>query len=702
MPNLAEFLLNENLITASQLNDAKTKQIGAKKPIQELLVEMGFISEENILAASSRFFKLPIIDISQEKIDPAATKLLPYAIARRHGVFPLRKENDNLALAISDPQDVLAIDDIKMAVPAVKLQLVFAARSQITKLIDTHYNSDDSVYDILKNFHESEQLQLIQDSVPEDYSDVSVKYENSPAIRLANIILSDAIKARASDIHIEPKEKISIIRYRVDGDLRNILEIPINFHLSLSARIKILAHLDIAESRKPQDGRIKVTLGNRQIDLRVSILPAFYGESIAIRILDPQEARKPLDQIGLSTREVQMLKETLKKPQGMNLVTGPTGSGKTTTIYAALNFVKTEAKNIITIEDPIEYLIDGVNQMQVNLAKDVTFANGLRNILRQDPNVIMVGEIRDRDTADIAFRSALTGHQVFSTVHTNSAIATVTRLLDIGLQPYIIASSLNIIIAQRLIRIICPHCKTEDAPLADIKEKLMPYIQELNITKFYRGKGCEKCAFSGYLGRTGIFELVIINDRLKQLISQKVNEDSLFQEAKNSGMVPLLKSGMQKVADGVTTLEEVIKVVGISQEEQLSQKSKKTGQVFKILIADDEEDILQVLQRRLLAAGYEVDMARDGGELVELAYKQKPDLIISDVTMPKVNGFEAVKKLRSSLQTASVPVIILTARQDKESEIAGLDFGADDYITKPFDADKILARVKMLLRRKEA
>jgi len=383
----------------------------------------------------------------------------------------------------------------------------------------------------------------------------------------------------------------------------------------------------------------------------------------------------------------------------MVLVAGPTGCGKTSTLYAALNSVKSETKNIITVEDPIEYLISGVTQMQINPVKDVTFANTLRSVLRQDPNVILVGEIRDKETAEIAFRASLTGHLVFSTVHTNNSVSSVTRLLDIGLEPYLISSSLVLITAQRLIRLICPHCKEKYTPDKKLMDKFKIYIDKFGVKEFYRGRGCEQCGFSGFSGRSAIFELLKMSEKIKGLISAKASEESIFKEALKSGLRPLAESGIEKVAKGITALEEIAKVVEVVEEREVAGIRREVRKTPKILAADDEEDILKVLEKRLSSAGYEVIKARDGKEAVEYAVKERPDLIVMDVLMPNMDGFAATKLLRSKLETATIPILMLTAKKDKKSEIKGLDYGADDYMTKPFDKDKLLARIKMLLKR---
>lgn len=693
---LVEALLQAKLITPDQLADAKAKQIGAKKPIQELLVEMGFLKEEDLLAVASKTFNCPVVDLSKETVSPKAVKKLPYLLAKRYGVFPIRIEEDILVLAVSNPQDIIAQDDIRK-VTGLRVKPVLCSQSAIARQTETYYQAGEQIYTILKNATDEAKVEMVG-RAPGPGGDESASDDTAPVIKMCNLLIADAVKGRASDIHIDPQEDGAKVRYRIDGDLRNVIDIPASVKPALIARIKILSGLDIAETRKAQDGRSKILVNGKKIDLRVSVVPTFHGEKVEIRILDPEEAKIELEKIGFEPAELAIFKEAVTKTQGLILVTGPTGSGKTSTLYAALHYIKSEKKNIVTIEDPIEYLIDGVSQTQVNPFKDVTFATALRTFLRQDPNVMLVGEIRDRETADIAFRSSLTGHLVLSTLHTNNAVSSITRLLDIGLEAYLIASSLILVIAQRLVKVICPKCKEECVPPEHLRDNFRKYIEDMNIKKFYRGKGCSACSYTGYYGRTAIFEIFQVTEPVRRLITEKAPEGQILQAAIENGLKPLTRAGMEKVAAGISTLEEVMRVAGVREEDKVTQRSA-SGKLIRILIVDDEEDLLITLERRLVASGYEVIKARDGEEAVEMAYKEKPDLIICDVTMPKMNGFEAVKTLRGSLETAATPIIMLTARGDKESELAGLDAGADDYLVKPFDKDKLLARIKILLRR---
>jgi type IV pilus assembly protein PilB len=702
MSKVIDELIKEGLITSEQLSDAKAKQRGAKEPLQDIFVELGFVKEDDLLRISSKVLRVPVLALDRIALDTSLVRLIPYEKAKRFGMFPLYIEGGDLAVAMSDPDDVVALDDIRLQANMPLIALL-ATKSQISELIRKHYFMNDSLYDLLKNKEGDSEVRIVTTvrSAGSAGAEGSASREDAPAVKLLNMLLSDAVKARASDIHIEPQTNEVEVRYRVDGDLKSIMKVPLEMQNSLLARLKVIANLDVAESRKPQDGRMKILVDKRTIDVRVSMLPTYHGETAVLRILDPKEAKVELSTIGFSETEMKIFEAGVTSHQGIVLVTGPTGSGKTSTLYAALNRIKGEKKNIVTIEDPIEYLLDGINQTQVNPVKDVTFASGLRSILRQDPNVILVGEIRDKDTADIAFRSSLTGHLVMSTLHTNNAVASITRLLDIGLESYLIASSLSLVVAQRLVRLICPYCKEEYFPDSAIAEKIKAWTGGLRIEKLFRGKGCQACGFSGFLGRTALFELLEINESIKKLITDKASEAEIARDARaNNHLSSFIDSGFRKVAAGMTTVDEVLRVAEIAQEEKGQMKPEEEDRrLATILVVDDMEDLALVLQKRLVDAGYAVIKASNGQEAIESVFRQKPDLIVMDVNMPILDGFAATKILRSRIETAALPIMLLTAKSDKESELEGLDAGADDYLTKPFDKDKLLARVKLLLRR---
>ncbi|MFH1092792.1 MAG: type II/IV secretion system protein [Candidatus Omnitrophota bacterium] len=699
--SLTSVLIEQNLINDEQLREAKERQQGAKLPIQDILVEMGFVSEKDVLDILARIFNMPVVDLNIELIDEDAVKSISYDIAKRYGVFPVREKEGKLRLAMSNPQDIVALDDLKLLINR-PLQPVLSSKTDIAACIEKYHHIDDSLYDLLKNIVDDSLVEVSQGGTAKNVNAGmgTEDPEHSPVVRLLKVILSDAIKHQATDIHVEPQESFIEVRYRIDGFLKNILKIPTEMYAQFVARTKIISNLNIAESRKPQDGRADIMFNNRKIDLRISIIPTHYGEKIVFRVLDPQKAKINIEQLGFSTGELAKMKQLFTNPQGMVLVTGPTGSGKTSTLYAALGAIKDESKNIVTIEDPIEYLMAGINQIQINPKKDVTFANGLRSILRQDPDIILVGEIRDKETAEVAFKASLTGHLVFSTLHTNSAVASISRLLDIGLEAYLIASSVILIIAQRLVRIICSNCKCEYEPADELRAKFSRYIKTFGISVFYHGKGCEKCGYTGYLGRMAIFEIFEFNEKIKSLISEKADETKISMEAQTSGLKSLAESGMQKVALGITTLEEIARVASVAEEPQEAMPKQEVREKPLILVTDDEENIRKLVSMRLKTSGFDVIEAKDGEEAVELAMCKQPDLIIMDVMMPRMDGFQATKKLRSQLQTASIPIALLTAKRDSNSEIQGFDAGADDYIAKPFDGARLLARVKVLLNRR--
>jgi type IV pilus assembly protein PilB len=729
MMTLIDALLKKKLITQENVEDAKIRQIGAKKPLQDLLVEMEFLSEEDLIQTASEFYKLPITKLPAERVEVSVLKRIPSDKAKQYGVFPLRYEDGTLLVAMSNPQDVIAIDHLSMLVNA-KIKPLLARKSEINSYIERYYLLDDSIYDLMKNISEQDDIKIIKDNEMLDRNkmhDVSAHLEvdHSPAVKLGNVILYDAIRARASDIHIEPFERFVEVRYRVDGNLRNIMKVPKELYPNLGVRVKILSNLDISETRKAQDGRCSILVNDRKVDLRISVIPTFFGEKFVVRLLDKKEAQVDLENLGFYEEDLAILKQMIRKPQGMILVTGPTGSGKTSTIYAALGHIKNEKKNIVTIEDPVEYLMQGINQIQVNPFKDVTFATGLRSILRQDPNVILVGEIRDLETAEIAFRASLTGHLVFSSVHTNDALATIVRLMDIGLEPYLIASSLILIVAQRLVRTICPYCKsevTDPKQKEELYQKFGLFIQQNKIDKFFFGKGCERCCYTGFLGRTVISEMVKIDEQLSTLISGKAHQADMLKVARASGMRTLAESGIRKVLEGLTTIEEVETVCDVREiapaaphEKDLPLTTSEGKQDISavagdlkravsspitVLIVDDEEDIRKVLKARLTKEGYKVLEATNGEEGVKIAYQQKPSLIIMDIMMPILDGISATKKIKNYLETVSIPIVMLTAKTDSASEIEALDAGADDYVSKPFDSEKLLARIRMLLKRR--
>ncbi len=559
-------LIKRNILNADVIAEAREQRKISGKSVQDIVIASGQLSEEDLLAAAQGLCRAETVDLTKKKIDIKTLQTIRGEDALRYGVLPLEKQGSALLVAMSDPSDILARDEIAF-MTSMSVQPVVVAHSQLSQAIQKYYFAPDSVHEILKDTMDDAPVELISDErmTSEEIADeaLSQAADNSSFIKLVNRLLSDAVEARASDIHIEPRDRTVEIRYRVDGYLRTIIKIPKQLHPRLVARIKVLSKLDIAEQRKVQEGRIKVAIKGEKIDLRISVIPIFHGEKIVLRILDNRSTQFDINKIGFSEDELEIFKAAIGRNQGVVLVTGPTGSGKTTTLYAALQHIKCETKNIVTIEDPIEYLIDGINQLQLSRFKDVTFTSGLRSILRQDPDVILVGEIRDKETAEIAFRASLTGHLVFSTLHTNSAVSAVTRLLNIGLESYLIASSVSLLVAQRLVRTICPCCKEEYTPDAELLRKFHGYLRDSQTRKFFRGRGCDDCNGSGFYGRTSIFEIMKIDDKIKDLVFNRASESIILKQAMNNGMRTLIESGVAKVMAGQTTLDEIAKVAEV-------------------------------------------------------------------------------------------------------------------------------------------
>jgi len=501
----------------------------------------------------------PIDAIRDEDVDISLLKNIPVSFVKNNQIFPLRLHNSELVGAVADEKGMLALAEVSKSL-GLKPKALKAPVGIILDAINRFYGQMGSAEEVMDTIT-GEDLSSVA-TVFEAPKDLLELTEEAPIIRLINALLLQAVKERASDIHIEPYERELDVRLRIDGMLHRVLSPPKIIQDALISRIKIMSSLDIAEKRLPQDGRIRLLLGGRDIDIRVSVIPTSHGERAVLRLLDRKQGLLGLWEVGFSKEDEEKLEEDLKRPDGIILVTGPTGSGKTTTLYAALNRIHTEEKNIITVEDPIEYQLKGIGQMQVNPRIGLTFASGLRSIVRQDPDVIMVGEIRDLETAEIAMQASLTGHLVFSTLHTNDAPSALVRLIDMGIEPFLVASSLTSVLAQRLVRTICPHCKKSYQP-SDVEKSYVRNSlrnnQELSFV-LYRGQGCEKCNGRGYLGRTGIFELLVIDNEIRPLITDKIDAQGIKHVAVSKGMKTLRQDGIEKVINGITTLEEVLRV----------------------------------------------------------------------------------------------------------------------------------------------
>ncbi len=553
--SLGETLVEEGIITAAQLAQVQTEERRSGQRLHKIIVRMGLIDEEDLVTLISEKLDVPRIELANYLIDPKIVELVPEALARKYEVMPVFKIGSRLTCAMADPWNVFVLDELRMKTHFV-IEPAVATEAEVKKALDEHYGAKGSMEEMI-NSMDTEKL-----AAPEgkevDIKKLQGMVKEPVVIKLVNLMIMQAIKEGASDIHIEPEETSLKTRFRVDGMLREVPSPPKHLQSALISRIKILADLDIAERRIPQDGRFNIRMEGKEVDVRVSCLPTLYGENVVLRLLDVSSALLSLSQLGFSKELMERYEKLILQPYGILLVTGPTGSGKTTTLYSSLAKINTTEKNIITIEDPIEYRLPGIRQTQVNAKVNLTFANGLRSILRQDPNVIMVGEIRDRETAEIAIQAALTGHLVLSTLHTNDAAGAITRMMDMGIEPFLVASSVMGVLAQRLVRTLCKECKVEYTPSQEALSGLG--LEAGPGVKFFKGKGCPKCLTTGYKGRLGIFELMQPDETLRNLILTRASRGEIKKRAQTIGMVPLREYGNQKIREGLTTVEEILRV----------------------------------------------------------------------------------------------------------------------------------------------
>jgi len=559
---LGEIFLDWKLITHEKLELALKEQSASSvhKRIGEILVGLGFISEQDVLRALSFQLSIKYLAFSEfPKIIPD-NSYPTVKFMKQYKLVPIGAENDVLRIVMADPLDSYALDALQVF-SGKSLEIFLGSEKDIMEAIEQYFSSDVQMATIMEGMREEEIESTAGIELQEDVHHLRDMAFEAPVVKLVNTLITRAVESRASDIHIEPFENNVKVRYRVDGALNEIEPLPKRLQAAVISRVKIMSRLNIAERRLPQDGRIRLRVSGREIDLRVSTMPTIFGESVVMRILDRGSALINLEYLGFPENMLEKYRRLITTPYGMLLVTGPTGSGKTTTLYASLREINSPDKKIIAIEDPIEYQIEGINQIQVKPKIGLTFASGLKHIVRQDPDIIMVGEIRDIETADIAIHSALTGHLVFSTLHTNDAPGAVTRLLDMGIEGFLVSSSIIGVLAQRLVRLICPACKEPFVPAQE-------FIEKINLpaayTTTYHGAGCEECRYTGYKGRTGIFELMIMSEEVRQLVLEKASADIIRQKAVSQGMQVLRECGWQKIKQGLTTIEEVLRV---TQEE---------------------------------------------------------------------------------------------------------------------------------------
>jgi type IV pilus assembly protein PilB len=738
---IGNLLVRAGLIDSAGLSRAKEAQEKSGISLSKALTTLGLADEQSVTAAIAKSLHMESLGAELPDISAEVAAVLPADFCRKHVVVPLSLQGKILRLALADPMDLTTTQDAEFRT-GKRVVAVVAGPTSIQTLLDKIYppQDQDQLADLPADDSQGEVEALDETDIEVvDPGKLEKDTQMPPVIRLANLILSGAAKAGASDIHMEPKENHLQVRYRVDGLLRDVLKIPKSQQAATISRIKIMSGMDISDRRRPQDGRSRLKFEGKRIDLRVSTLPTQFGEKVVIRLLDSTRAQIAMEEMNLTPENLHTFQLMLSRPQGMILVTGPTGSGKSSTLYTSLNWVKSPTKNIITVEDPIEYQLDGVNQVQINTKAGITFAAGLRSILRQDPNVILVGEIRDQETAGIALEAAQTGHLLLSTLHINDAPATISRLLDLGIEPFLIASAVIGILAQRLVRRPCPSCTVPQEPSAQSIEMAGGRSLLPSDGKWVAGRGCPECKQSGYKGRLAIHELLVVNEEVRELITRKAPEHAIRKAARNAGMRTLLEDGILKAAQGLTTLEAVVRVVSSDDAAVLKEDSTKPAALVRpvsqeheeeaipepepnemptiageesapgesqgkerVLVVEDSRTILAVVKYFLELEGFEVLEARDGNVGLEVAKREQPQVIVTDYNMPGMDGLALVKALRADPVTRGIAVLMLTSENNVEKEAQALEAGVDDYILKPVEPRRLAARVKSVLARSKA
>lgn len=564
---LTDILIDSKLITAQQLEEALKVQKEKGGRLGKILVKLGHISEKDLMLALSEELNLPPVNLKRLKIDPEVTKIIPGHVARHYGLIPISRMGNTITVAMSDPLNIFATDDIKV-LTGFDLRPIIATEEDISQAIEQCYEvpTTKAIEDILKDVKETKSEVVLEEAGAKEVSskELLVLAYETPVVKVTDMLIGEAIKRRASDLLIEPLEHSLRVRYRVDGALQEAKAPPKSMQDAIVSRIKVMSELNIAERRLPQDGRFKVKTGGRTVDFRISVIPSSFGEKVALRVLDKLTLTLDVEKLGFEPDPLKDIKRVSLRPHGMILICGPTGCGKTTTLYSILKFVDSPEKNIITVEDPVEYQLEGINQVTYREDIGLSFARALRSILRQDPDIIMIGEIRDYETADIAIKAALTGHLVLSTLHTTDAPGSIVRLINMGVEPFLIASSVIMVGAQRLIRRICPKCKESYKPAPELLKELG--LGQLPDINFYRGKGCGFCQKTGYKGLVGLIEVLVLTHEIRELVMKKASEAEIKAASRRSGMATLRENGLRKVMAGITTLEEVLRVTAADQK----------------------------------------------------------------------------------------------------------------------------------------
>ncbi len=723
---LAQALLYYQIID-SAFYEEMVQRFSDKNYLFDVMVENDYLQPADIADFVENALKIKTVDLKTMQIEQKAIEMVSEDLCRKYLFVPIKITDKEIHVASFNPSNLNAEQEIEKA-SGKYVKTFFAFKDQVEEKINAHYSPDKIINSLVGDRAHRSKIRIPGEETVAN---------PAPVVKLVNQIFADALDDKASDIHIEPKETVADVRVRVDGVLRNQIEVPRSIYPSLVSRIKIISDLDIAESRKPQDGKAKIYVDDVDVDLRVSILPTNYGEKVVIRILDKRNATVSLDQMGIRGRNRDLLEKCFQFKQGMVLVTGPTGSGKSTTLYAAINRIKSTANNILTVEDPIEYMMDGINQVQVNVKAGVTFASALRSFLRQDPDVILVGEIRDSETAEIAIQAAQTGHLVLSTLHTNDTFATITRLQDMGVDKFKITESLQAIVAQRLVRRLCPDCK-EKIHEDDVDPKLYTMVNQIKPgVDIYQAKGCPKCNYLGYKGRIGIYEILILDQKLKEKINTDLPLTQLRAHAKKNGFMNLFEDAVSLIAEGITDYSEVLRNINPDSKENSENRVEpasaeparvetkeeyikpdvappvevtqapapvveKDPDDLNILIVEDyavSRKMLRIMIEKFTP--WTVDEAEDGLDALKKIKVKKPDLILLDIMMPRMDGYELLQHLRAEPGTADIPVLILTGMKSPESEVKSLELGGDDYLSKPIKREILIARIRKTLSRRK-
>jgi len=707
-------LIESGIVTSEQMSDALESELGSKGKTLHALLQTNGVDAVRVMSCLARLYKVPYLDISSFTPGQRLLNLCTEQLCKDYDLLPIDESEGSIVVAMSNPMDFAAVDAVHFKM-GQKVKPIFARPDLIQRKIQELYHGESDFSDAMDQLDDDEPSEEnTGDSDTEDLDALKKDAQASPVIKMVNSIFSQAIKIGSSDIHIEAGRQQSVVRLRVDGRLRPALHFPSKAHALIVSRIKIMSKLDISNTRTPQDGRSAVKLWGKKMDLRVSTLPSVHGEKIVIRILDKSGLSLDLDILGFEETAYARVKDCISRPTGAVLVTGPTGSGKTTTLYSFLHHINSEETNIVTVEDPVEFQIKGINQVQVNVKAGMTFAAALRSILRQDPDIVMIGEIRDSETSHIAVHAAQTGHLVLSTLHTNDAVATISRLVEMDLEPSTLAASLNLIVAQRLLRRLCPKCKKPVALSTDLKER---YDIPDDVV-FYGPQGCRACFNIGYRGRMGAHEVLYINDRLREMISKESTEKDLVQAAREEGMFTLFEDAINKALSGITSIDEVLHVgvapegfklahrlsddgkllsLGDVQKKKTAVVQKEKGVKRSIMVVDDSASIRNLVKFVLASDGYDVVEAVDGQAAWNSLQHTIPDLMVSDCEMPNLTGPELVERVREQRRFDCMPIIMLTSLRDEEDEVLGLESGADDYIVKPVEPMKLQVRVRKVL-----